>query len=38
MESMKGPDSAGFTFDRAFPLETQQVEVFEYGVKGIVDG
>lgn len=37
-ESMKGPDSQGFTFDRAFQMDTKQVEVFEYGVKGIVDG
>lgn len=35
---MKGPDSQGFTFDRAFQMDTKQVEVFEYGVKGIVDG
>lgn len=37
-ESMKGPDANGFTFDRAFQMDTKQVEVFEYGVKGIVDG
>ena len=37
-ESMKGSDSQGFTFDRAFQMNTKQVEVFEYGVKGIVDG
>lgn len=35
---MKGPDANGFTFDRAFQMDTKQVEVFEYGVKGIVDG
>ncbi|POW16535.1 hypothetical protein PSTT_01314 [Puccinia striiformis] len=27
----------GFTFDRVFPMDTKQVEVFEYGVKGIVE-
>lgn len=37
-ESMKGPDSQGFTFDRAFQMDTKQEEVFEYGVRGIVDG
>lgn len=37
-ETMRGPDSAGFSFDRAFPMDTQQQEVFEYGVRGIVDG
>lgn len=36
-EGMKGPDAAGFTFDRVFPMDTKQVEVFEYGVKGIVE-
>lgn len=36
-EGMKGPDAAGFTFDRVFPMDTRQVEVFEYGVKGIVE-
>ncbi|KAG0145426.1 hypothetical protein CROQUDRAFT_658744 [Cronartium quercuum f. sp. fusiforme G11] len=36
-EGMKGPDAAGFTFDRVFPMGTRQVEVFEYGVKGIVE-
>lgn len=37
-EGMKGPDAAGFAFDRVFPMNTKQVEVFEYGVKGIVEG
>ncbi|GAA6032440.1 hypothetical protein JCM8097_008176 [Rhodosporidiobolus ruineniae] len=36
-EAMKGPDAQGFTFDRVFQMETRQEEVFEYGVKGIVD-
>lgn len=37
-EGMKGPDAAGFTFDRVFSIGTQQEEVFEFGVRGIVDG
>lgn len=37
-EAMKGPDAQGFTFDRVFQMDTKQEEVFEYGVKGIVDG
>ncbi|KAM0789248.1 hypothetical protein ACM66B_000091 [Microbotryomycetes sp. NB124-2] len=36
-ELMKGPDAQGFTFDRVFQMDTKQVEVFEFGVKGIVD-
>jgi kinesin family member 5 len=28
-----GAEQAGFTFDRAFPMTTQQHEVFDYGVK-----
>ena len=28
-----GPERDGFTFDRVFPMSTQQVEIFEYGVK-----
>lgn len=28
-----GPERDGFTFDRVFPMGTQQVEIFEYGVK-----
>ena len=35
---LKGGEAQGFTFDRAFNLETKQEEVFEYGVRGIVDG
>lgn len=37
-ETMKGPEAQGFSYDRVFPMQTRQVEVFEYGVKGIVDG
>ncbi|TRM62493.1 hypothetical protein BD626DRAFT_49810 [Schizophyllum amplum] len=31
-----GPEANGFTFDRVFPMATQQKEVFDYGVKDIV--
>ncbi|KAJ7046801.1 kinesin heavy chain [Mycena alexandri] len=31
-----GPEKDGFTFDRVFPMGTQQQEVFDYGVKDIV--
>ncbi|TDL27492.1 kinesin heavy chain [Rickenella mellea] len=31
-----GPEKDGFTFDRVFPMATKQHEVFDYGVKGIV--
>lgn len=37
-EGVKGPEADGFTFDRVFNPGTQQEEVFEYGVRGIVDG
>jgi hypothetical protein len=28
----------GFTFDRVFPSTTGQTEIFDFGVKGIVEG
>jgi kinesin family member 5 len=28
-----GPEKDGFTFDRVFPMNTKQLEVFDYGVK-----
>lgn len=28
-----GPEKDGFTFDRVFPMNTKQHEVFDYGVK-----
>lgn len=31
-----GPERDGFTFDRVFPMGTQQHEVFDYGVKECV--
>lgn len=31
-----GPEKDGFTFDKVFPMETQQHEVFDYGVKELV--
>ena len=37
-ETMKGPEAAGFAYDRVFGMTTRQEEVFEYGVRGIVDG
>ena len=37
-EAMKGPEAQGFTFDRVFQMDTKQQEVFEFGVKDIVDG
>ncbi|KAH7871830.1 kinesin heavy chain [Lentinula edodes] len=36
LQSSTGPDRDGFTFDRVFPMGTQQQEVFDYGVKDIV--
>lgn len=33
-----GPEAAGFTFDRVFPMNTRQQDVFEYGIKETVDG
>ncbi|KAG8849804.1 hypothetical protein FRB96_000627 [Tulasnella sp. 330] len=33
---LSGPEKDGFTFDKVFPMGTQQAEVFDYGVKGIV--
>lgn len=35
-EKLVGPEKDGFTFDRVFPMGTQQFEVFDYGVSGIV--
>ena len=29
----QGPEKDGFVFDRVFPMGTQQIEVFDYGVK-----
>jgi kinesin family protein 5 len=33
---MSGPEKDGFTFDKVFPMETKQHEVFDYGVKELV--
>ncbi|KAL5533324.1 hypothetical protein ACEPAF_5100 [Sanghuangporus sanghuang] len=35
--ALTGPERDGFTFDRVFPMDTKQVEIFEYGVKEIVN-
>jgi len=31
-------DLAGFAFDRVFDMESQQKDIFDWGVKGIVEG
>ncbi|TFY82627.1 hypothetical protein EWM64_g1390 [Hericium alpestre] len=36
LQTSSGPEKDGFTFDRVFPMGTQQEEVFDYGVKDIV--
>jgi hypothetical protein len=28
----------GFAFDRVFDMESQQQDIFDWGVKGIVEG
>ncbi|KAJ9111106.1 hypothetical protein QFC19_001305 [Naganishia cerealis] len=35
--ALSGPEKDGFTFDRVFPSSTRQVEIFDFGVKGIVE-
>ena len=35
-QQVTGPEKDGFTFDRVFPMGTQQQEVFDYGVKEYV--
>lgn len=37
-DAPKGAEADGYTFDRVFNPGTAQEEVFEYGVRGIVDG
>lgn len=32
-----GPEKDGFTFDRVFRSSSQQPEIFDFGVKGIVE-
>jgi len=34
----KWVSALGFTFDRVFPSPTGQAEIFDFGVKGIVEG
>ena len=34
----RGLNHAGFTFDRVFDTATRQDEIFDWGVKGIVEG
>ncbi|CAO1619722.1 unnamed protein product [Parajaminaea phylloscopi] len=31
-----GPEAGGFTFDRVFPMDTRQQDVFEFGIKDTV--
>lgn len=31
-------EGGGFTFDKVFPMDTRQQDVFEYGIKETVDG
>lgn len=33
-----GPEANGFNFDKAFPMGTEQKDVFEFGIKETVDG
>ncbi|WWC85238.1 uncharacterized protein L201_000100 [Kwoniella dendrophila CBS 6074] len=35
--SLAGPEKDGFTFDRVFDTNTQQHDIFDWGVKGIVE-
>lgn len=35
--ALPGPEKDGFTFDRVFPSDSRQVEIFDFGVKGIVE-
>jgi len=37
-EGLRGAEADGFTYDRVFQMNTPQQEVYDYGVKGIVDG
>ncbi|SAM83995.1 probable Kinesin-1 motor protein [Ustilago bromivora] len=35
--STSGPEAGGFVFDRVFPMNTMQRDVFEFGIKETVD-
>ncbi|KAK4683958.1 kinesin family member 5, partial [Tremellales sp. Uapishka_1] len=35
--SLAGPEKDGFTFDRVFDTDSRQAEIFDWGVKGIVE-
>lgn len=37
-EAIEAKDDIGFTFDRVFDTSTRQDEIFDWGVKGIVEG
>lgn len=34
LKNASGLEKDGFNFDRVFPMDTKQHEVFEYGVQG----
>ncbi|KAL1411173.1 hypothetical protein Q8F55_002123 [Vanrija albida] len=36
-QSLAGPEKDGFSFDRVFDTNTKQEQIFDYGVKGIVE-
>ena len=37
-EAMKGVEAGGFTFDKVFDMQATQAQVFNFGVREIVDG
>lgn len=36
--SLAGPEKDGFSFDRVFDTDTKQEDIFDFGVKTIVEG
>ena len=38
IDYIAGPEKDGFHFDRVFDTASQQEEIFDWGVKGIVEG
>lgn len=36
-EAIKGAEGGGFTFDKVFDMQATQAQVFNYGVREIVD-
>jgi kinesin family protein 5 len=37
-DCVAGPEKDGFHFDRVFDTNSQQEDIFDWGVKGIVEG